>query len=110
MAGPLTGLRKADPHRREAAAAPPAAVHQAARPPAEASLQQLRQSPGQHLERLHRAAELNAAQRFGLARSIARAMSAAIWPCLARKELASAAVTLTTTVIGRCSRAVFSSR
>jgi hypothetical protein len=39
-----------------------------------------------------------------------RAMSAAIWPWLARKELASAAVTLTTTVIGRCSRAVFSSR
>ena len=37
-------------------------------------------------------------------------MSAAIWPWLARKELASAAVTLTTTVIGRCSRAVFSSR
>jgi hypothetical protein len=35
-------------------------------------------------------------------------MSAAIWPWLARKELASA-VTLTTTVIGRCSRAVFSS-
>ena len=32
-------------------------------------------------------------------------MSAAIWPWLARKELASAAVTLTTTVIGRCSRA-----
>ena len=49
-------------------------------------------------------------QRFRLARSIARAMSAAIWPWLARKELASAAVTLTTTVIGRCSRAVFSSR
>src|ERR671918_2985430 len=48
--------------------------------------------------------------RFRLARSIARAMSAAIWPWLARKELASAAVTLTTTVIGRCSRADFSSR
>jgi hypothetical protein len=37
-------------------------------------------------------------------------MSAAIWPWLARKELASAAATLTTTVIGRCSRADFSSR
>jgi hypothetical protein len=30
-------------------------------------------------------------------------MSAAIWPWLARNELASAAETLTTTVIGRCS-------
>jgi hypothetical protein len=48
--------------------------------------------------------------RFRLARSIARAISAAIWPWLARKELASAAVTLTTTVIGRGSRVVFSSR
>ena len=36
-------------------------------------------------------------QQFRLARSIARAMSAAIWPWLARKKLASAAVTLTTT-------------
>ena len=35
-------------------------------------------------------------QRFRLARSMARAMSAAIWPWLARKELASAAVTFTT--------------
>jgi hypothetical protein len=37
-------------------------------------------------------------------------MSAAIWPWLARKELASAAVTFTTTVIGRCSRADVSPR
>jgi hypothetical protein len=51
----------------------------------------------------------NIGHRFRLARAIARAMSAAIWPWLARKELASAAVTLTTTFIGRCSRAVFSS-
>jgi hypothetical protein len=62
--------------------------HQAARSRAEASLQQLRQSSRQHLERHDGAAELNAAHRFRLARSIARAMSAAIWPWLARKELA----------------------
>jgi hypothetical protein len=35
-------------------------------------------------------------------RDQSRAMSAAIWPWLARRELAAAPVTLTTTVIGRC--------
>ena len=43
-------------------------------------------------------------------RATARAISAAIWPWLARNELASAAVTLIITVIGRCSGAAASFR
>jgi hypothetical protein len=56
----LRGLPKAAPRRRQVAATWPAAVHEAARPRAEAALQQLRQSPRQHLQRLHGAEELNA--------------------------------------------------
>jgi hypothetical protein len=74
----LCGLPQPSPHRRQAAAARPAAVHQAARRRAKASLQRLRQSPRQHLERLDGAAELNVAHRLRLARSMARAISAAI--------------------------------
>ena len=55
----VSGLRQADQNQRRAPPAGPTAVHQARGSRADASLRQLRQSPGQQTGRVDGAAELN---------------------------------------------------